>query len=129
MHSKPLVVVVEDDEYLADIYSDILKGIDAEVIVFNDGETALMYLASASPALIVLDLNLPKYPGSKILTFVRDNPKLRDTWVIITSADTGQVADLNRSAHLSHNLLTLIKPVSVDQLEQLARRLISKATD
>ena len=80
----------------------------------------MLQLDRVKPMLIVLDLNLPKYSGANIFTYIRNDPRLKDTWVIIATADAVQAAELNRMDQ--HNLLTLIKPVSVDQLEQLALR-------
>ena len=119
-----LAIVVEDEEYLAEIFSETLRGIGLDVRVCRDGEDAILLISRLTPALILLDLHLPKYSGANILTYIRDNARLKDVWVIIASADAVQVADLERSSRLSFNLLTLIKPVSVDQLEQLARRAI-----
>ena len=121
--TKPLAIVVEDDEYLGEIFSDVLRGVNLEVRLIRDGESAMLQLARVTPALIVLDLNLPKYSGANIFTYIRNDPRLKNIWVIIATADAVQAADLNRMDQ--HNLLTLIKPVSVDQLEQLALRVIS----
>jgi len=118
--AKPLAFVVEDDEYLGEIFSDVLRGVNLEVRLIRDGESAMLQLDRVTPALIVLDLNLPKYSGANIFAYIRNDPRLKDTWVIIATADAVQAAELNRMDQ--HNLLTLIKPVSVDQLEQLALR-------
>ena len=119
---KPIAVIIEDDEYLGEIFSDVLRGIDLEVRLIRDGESAMLQLARIKPVLVVLDLNLPKYSGANIFTYMRSDPRLKDVWVIVASADTVQAAELNRTDQ--HNLLTLIKPVSVDQLEQLALRVM-----
>jgi len=123
--TKPLVVIVEDDEYLGDIFSDVLRGANFEVRLIRDGESAMLQLDRVRPALIVLDLNLPKYSGANIFTYIRNDVRLKDTWVIIATADAVQAAELSRINQ--HNLLTLIKPVSVDQLEQLAISVIKNS--
>jgi CheY-like chemotaxis protein len=117
---RPLAIVVEDDEYLGEIFSEVLRGINLEVRLIRDGENAMLQLAGVIPALIILDLNLPKYSGANILNYIRNDARLKDSWVIIATADAAQAAELNR--YDQRNLLTLIKPVSVDQLEQLALR-------
>ena len=124
MEPKLLAIIIEDDEYLGDIFSDTLKGIGMETRIFRDGENAMLQLARVAPALVILDLNLPKYSGANILTYLRDDARLKDTWVIIATADAVQAAELNRRASLKHNVLTLIKPISVDQLEQYANKVI-----
>ena len=121
--AKPLAIVIEDDEYLGEIFSDVLRGVNLDVRLIRDGENAILQLARVTPTLIVLDLNLPKYSGANIFTYIRNEARLKDTWVIIATADAVQAADLSRRDE--HNMLTLIKPVSVDQLEQLALRVIN----
>ena len=84
----------------------------------------MLQLDRVTPALVILDLNLPKYSGANIFTYIRSAARLKDTWVIIATADAVQAAELSRINQ--HNLLTLVKPVSVDQLEQLALRVLNQ---
>jgi len=121
---KPLAIVIEDDEYLGEIFSDVLRGINLETRLIRDGESAMLQLDRVTPALVVLDLNLPKYSGANIFTYIRSAARLKDTWVIIATADAVQAAELSRINQ--HNLHTLVKPVSVDQLEQLALRVLNQ---
>ena len=121
---KPLAIVIEDDEYLGEIFSDVLRGINLETRLIRDGESAMLQLDRVTPALVVLDLNLPKYSGANIFTYIRSAARLKDTWVIIATADAVQAAEFSRIHQ--HKLLTLVKPVSVDQLEQLALRVLNQ---
>jgi DNA-binding response OmpR family regulator len=120
---KPFAFVIEDDEYLGEIFSEVLRNVGMEVRVITDGEAALLKLARITPVLIVLDLNLPKYSGANVFAYIRNTVRLKDVWVIIATADAVQAAELNRMDE--HNLFTLIKPVSVDQLEQLAVKVMN----
>lgn len=115
---KPLALIIEDDELLGKIYAEALKGVNMETRVLTDGESAMLILARITPVLIVLDLNLPKYSGANIFSYIRNTTRLKDVWVIIATADSVQAAELNRMDE--HNLFTLIKPVSVERLRELA---------
>ena len=119
--TKRLAIVVEDDKDLGEIFSDTLRNAGLETRLIQDGENAILQLDRLNPVLIVLDLNLPKYSGANIFAYIRGNSRLKDVWVILATADALQAAEISRSDQ--HNLLTLIKPVSVDQLEQMARRI------
>jgi DNA-binding response OmpR family regulator len=123
MRVKPLAFIIEDDEYLGEIFSEVLRGANMEPRVIPDGEKAMLMLARITPVLIVLDLNLPKYSGANVFAYIRNTTRLRDIWIILTTADAAQAAELNRMDE--HNLLTLIKPVSVDQLEQLVLKVMN----
>ena len=94
----PFVLLVEDSP--ADIYivreslKKHLKEVNLQVL--NDGEKAFALIEAAEaddsapfPALLILDLNLPKRSGQEILQRVRQSSKLgRIPVVIFTSSDS-----------------------------------------
>ena len=94
----PFVLLVEDSP--ADIYivreslKKHLKEVNLQVL--NDGEKAFALIEAAeaddsapSPALLILDLNLPKRSGQEILQRIRKSSKLgRIPVVIFTSSDS-----------------------------------------
>jgi CheY-like chemotaxis protein len=115
--TKPLALIIEDDSRLTEIFSLTLQG-EFQVEVIEDGETALARLATLTPALVVLDLHLPHVSGRTILAHIRDHERLNATRVMLTTADA-QLAD-----QLRDNVdLVLLKPISVNQLHDLALRL------
>lgn len=123
MHNPPLAAVVEDDLFLSEIYSDALRSSGLQVETFYEGQSAMNALKEMTPDLILLDLNLPNYSGIEIFRALRNNPATSETWVLIVTADPSQAAELSQSEIESQNLLVLSKPISVDQLDQLAKRL------
>lgn len=125
MSSKqPHAIVVEDDLFLSEIYSDTLRGIGIHVETLYDGESAMQRLKSATPDIIILDLNLPIYSGIEIFHELRKRVETSETWVLIVTANPAQAAELSEAELNSQNLLVLTKPISVDQLDQLAQRLV-----
>ncbi len=124
MNKQPHAIVVEDDLFLSEIYSDTLRGIGIQVETLYDGESAMQRLKSATPDLIILDLNLPKYSGIEIFHELRKRVETSETWVLIVTANPAQAAELTETELNSQNLLVLTKPISVDQLDQLAQRLV-----
>lgn len=124
MTEKPFAVVVEDDVYLADIFSATLHSIGMEVNIFHDGESALQGMETMLPKLIILDLNLPKISGIDVLKALRSNARTAHTWVLVVTANPTQAAELKKMEEDDQSLLILAKPVSVDQMEQMARRLV-----
>lgn len=96
----PFVLLVEDSP--ADIYivRESLKKYmkDVELQVLNDGEKAFDLIEATEaddsalpPAILILDLNLPKRSGQEILQRVRTSRKLaRIPVVIFTSSDSPQ---------------------------------------
>lgn len=65
------VLVVDDDLDLADVVSFTLRRAGYETILAYDGKAALERWQSASPELIILDINLPKLDGKKVCQQIR----------------------------------------------------------
>lgn len=117
--SKPLAIIIEDDPDLSEIFSVSLRsgGFDTEMI--RDGQAALDRLKGTPPAIIVLDLHLPRVDGATILNQIHNDSRFEKTAVIVSTADA-QLADGLRSKAD----LVLLKPVGVDQLRELAKRML-----
>jgi CheY-like chemotaxis protein len=117
--SKPLVLIIEDDYDLSEIFSAALQSDGLETEVVRDGKAALERLRGTAPAIVLLDLNLPHVDGATILQNIHATPHFDKTSVIISTADAQQADELRGTADL-----VLLKPVSVDQLRELVKRLL-----
>lgn len=122
--NKPFALIIEDEEFLADIYSHALEGAGFDTKILHDGDTAILYLARVVPALVLLDLNLPRYSGANIYTYIGSEERLNNTWIVIATADASQAADFRTLEQRNERLVVLVKPVGVDDLHQLARKLV-----
>ena len=111
-------LVVEDDEELGEIFSDLLEASGLAVSWVADGQVALDWLAQSSPDIIVLDLHLPRVSGLEILRRVRKNPEQKHTEVIVVTADALLTTVIKEQADF-----TLIKPIDFNQLNTLISRL------
>jgi DNA-binding response OmpR family regulator len=116
--SKPLALIVEDDEDLASIFSEATRAAGYDVETIRAGDTAMSRLYEVTPFLVVLDLHLPGVTGPQILKYIRDEHRLNKTLVIIASADD-RLADYNRDKAT----MVLLKPISFVQLRDLTLRL------
>src|SRR5262245_948292 len=116
--SDPLALIIEDDENLADIFSLALRRARFEVEIVREGDVALARLAETVPAVVVLDLHLPSVSGETILHQMRADERLADTKIILATADAFMAGELREEADL-----VLLKPISPNQLRELASRL------
>src|SRR6185295_2519078 len=96
MNTRPILLVEDnpDDEALA-LRAFSKLNISNKIIVARDGVEALDYLfstgtyasaAPALPALILLDLKLPKIDGLQVLQAIRDSEKTRILPVVILTS-------------------------------------------
>jgi CheY-like chemotaxis protein len=79
------VLLVEDDQAVAQMYRLKLELDGYTVAVAADGEEALQMAAKAPPDLIFLDIRLPKLDGFAVLEGLRADEKTRYTPVVILS--------------------------------------------
>ncbi len=119
MSTKPQALVIEDDPAQNDIFCSALEQAGFDVQSFDDGQAALDYLqvSEHTPHLIVLDLHLPGQRGGTILETIRSLPHLKETRVLLATADPRMAEMVESNADL-----VLLKPVSFIQLRDLARR-------
>ncbi|HSX84334.1 MAG TPA: response regulator [Cellvibrio sp.] len=66
-----MICLVEDEKDLANLVADYLKASDFQVIVFNRGDEADLWLQHNKPALVLLDLMLPGVDGLQICKRLR----------------------------------------------------------
>lgn len=67
------ILVVDDEEYVRDAFSEVIKSSGTPVVTANDGAEAISKLREGSVALIVLDLGLPGISGLRVLEWMSQN--------------------------------------------------------
>lgn len=67
------ILVVEDDENIAEIMEKLLKDDGYHPFIVQSGEDALEIINTATPDLVLLDINLPDINGLEILKKVRQS--------------------------------------------------------
>ncbi len=83
------MLVIEDSKTDVFLIREALASADvrAELHVVHDGQAALRFLdEEARPALVLLDLNLPRYSGREILRHIRNNPRISDLAVLVVTS-------------------------------------------
>lgn len=83
MAAKQKILIVDDDNYIAELISLYLEKEMFETKIAEDGEEALELFESFQPNLILLDLMLPGKDGYQVCREVRAK---RDTPIIMLSA-------------------------------------------
>jgi CheY-like chemotaxis protein len=116
--SQPLAFVIEDDEIVAGIFVAAVEAANYRAEMIRDGDQALERLKTSVPDLVVLDLRLPKVHGIHVLKAIREDQRLKNTRVVVVSADATQSQFLRDEADL-----VLIKPIGFNQLREMSERL------
>jgi DNA-binding response OmpR family regulator len=116
----PHALIIEDDEKLAIIFSKAFEMASFSVNIAWDGNAAMKQLKETCPDVVVLDLHLPYVSGIEILEQIRADTRLAKCRVVVVTADLFKAESLKADADL-----VLIKPISFNQLRDLANRLYS----
>ncbi len=120
MHNNR-VLVIDDDRSIAEYFKAVLSLAGLEVEIVLSAREGLVRLAGSSPGLILLDMRLGnELGGEDILYQIRSNPRFDHTRVIVI---TGYPSTVQMVSDLAD--LVLIKPVGVDQLTELAKRMMA----
>jgi DNA-binding response OmpR family regulator len=91
----PLVLVADDDEDILGLVSFRLERSGYEVAAAKDGEEALRLARELSPALVVLDVMMPRLDGYEVARRLREDEATRGIPVILLTA-LAQEADVAR---------------------------------
>lgn len=83
------ILFIEDDRFIADMYRIGLEAGGWSVDVAHDGAEGLRLALDARPALILLDLLLPRMDGFEVLRRLRENESTRNVPVLILSNASG----------------------------------------
>jgi CheY-like chemotaxis protein len=103
-------------------------GIKSRLCVVEDGDHAISYLCGEGryanrsrfpfPSVMLLDLKMPRVDGFEVLEWIKDNPDVRRSILVVVLSGYNQLQLVNRAYSLgAHSFL--VKPCSVRELENL----------
>lgn len=119
---RPCVLIIEDEDGLREILEVNFRSAGYRVFSAADGLTGWQQFERHSPDLLVLDLNLPRISGFRLLELVRSES---DVLVLILTAydfaEAEEVARFRPDAYVK-------KPFDVQHLVGMADRLVERAS-
>ncbi|PPR17410.1 MAG: Transcriptional regulatory protein YycF [Alphaproteobacteria bacterium MarineAlpha10_Bin3] len=80
------VLIVEDELNIVLSLEFLVKQAGYDVRVVHDGEAALRAVEESSPALILLDIMIPKRNGYDVCRSIRANPSWNDIRILMLTA-------------------------------------------
>jgi CheY-like chemotaxis protein len=132
METVGRILMVEDDPKDVELTLTALEeyNLSNEVIVTNDGEEALDYLykrgkfqtrANGNPAVLLLDLKLPKIDGLEVLQKIKSDEKLSMIPVVVLTSSREE-RDMVASYKLGVNAY-VVKPVDFHEFVNAIKEL------
>ncbi len=125
MSESPLrgrtVLVIEDDDDHREVARRLLELLGARVVPAADGLEGLEQLERQKPDAVLCDLTMPIMDGIEFASQMRQRPKYRHVLLVaVTGRDSD--ADVLRTWNAGFDA-HLVKPVTVEALRAIARRL------
>jgi DNA-binding response OmpR family regulator len=122
VHAKK-ILLVEDDDALANVYQTRLAAEGFDVRRVPNGEEALATALEYHPDLIVLDVMMPKVSGFDVLDILRNTPETTNVKVIMLTA-LSQDSDKERAESLGvDDYLVKSQVVIADVMDRIKHHL------
>jgi two-component system, response regulator len=125
MSNSPVILLVDDspDDVALTLRAFKKNNITNKVVIAADGEEALRYLLpddpdprNTPPALILLDINLPKINGLEVLRRIRQHDRTKYLPVVVLTT-SNEERDIVETYHLGANSFVRKPVVFGDFLE------------
>lgn len=98
-NSQKTILIVEDDDNLANVYEMRLQAEGFKTVRVSNGEEALQAAMQSRPDLILLDVMMPKVSGFDVLDILRSTPETLNAKIIMLTA-LSQDSDRERAQAL-----------------------------
>ena len=122
MTAKPIILVVEDDAFVRDIFQRSLERAGYDVLTAAHGEEALASFRKGGIGLVVTDILMPELDGFRLTrTLKREAPSLP----VIAISVINDVSDSRALVIAAGATLAVCKPVNPHELVKLVRQFIS----
>jgi CheY-like chemotaxis protein len=122
---EPVVLICDDDPQIVRLIESVIADIGGvRSIAAYDGEEALALAHSESPALLLLDLRIPKVSGPIVARRLKADPLTRDLPIVAVSA-------LKNGPSLAQGAGCdgwLSKPFDIDELAMIVRAFVGSDT-
>ena len=116
-----LILLVEDQSDIRDVFAFILAEAGYEVLQAGDGEEALSLIKGRRPHAVITDLLMPNMDGLDLARAMKSAPDMSDIPIGMVTATPSRVL-----AQTPQFLRILSKPCSTDDLVDMAHFLVTQ---
>lgn len=118
------LLLVEDDRFLRKAAEVMLRRNGFEVLTAQDGEAGLAVARAERPALILLDLIMPRMQGFQVIEHLKQDPATAGIPVIVMS-NLGQESDVQRAMEAGALAYVVKSNVALNELADRVRAVLA----
>jgi DNA-binding response OmpR family regulator len=118
----PRILIADDEPNILISLEYLMKREGYEVSLARDGDEALAAIVALRPALVLLDVMMPKRSGFEVCAEVRANEAVKDTLVLMLSAK-GRETDVAKGLGSGADAY-MTKPFSTKELVAKVREML-----
>ena len=118
-NSKESIFVVDDDQGILDSF-DVMLGDEYNLVMIDNGAKAIELLGKENPRLVFLDIKMPAPNGLEVLKNIRKRA-ISTVVVIVTALVQDSYLEIAERYGIYRYLN---KPLDVDEVEDIARRVL-----
>ena len=122
---QPTVLIVDDEPSIRRLYRSALKTLPVRLLDASNGLDAMNLIEQEKPDLVVTDYAMPDWDGLEVCHQIRKRPDLQHIKIVLI---TGQATPpfLLEAVNFGVVNAALAKPVNINELQQLAKRLLAR---
>lgn len=124
MSEKQLILVVDDDPDLVEAVSMKLESMEYRVAKAYDGVEAMEKIKEEKPALVILDVMMPRKNGWEVCDEIKNDDSQKDIIVILLTAVADSVKTTSYTHHDGKTTLAddyIPKPIDLDKLMEIVQ--------
>lgn len=119
------VLVCDDEPYVVESVSYVVRRAGFEVLTAEDGEAALATARHEKPDLVFLDIMMPGLSGDEVCRRLKTDPATKGAYVVILTA-RGQEEDERRAMEMGADEF-MTKPFSPRKLRDKLLQILGEA--
>ncbi|HEY8132627.1 MAG TPA: EAL domain-containing protein, partial [Thermoanaerobaculia bacterium] len=124
MSDRPLVLIADDDDDVVQLLKVYLRPLDVDFVQARDGEEALAIAQSRLPAVVLLDVMMPKRSGWEVCQALKAVQRTSHIGVVLVTG-RGDVKDRLTGLQLGADDY-LVKPFNRDQVVKRVAALLER---
>ena len=110
------ILVVEDDQFLRELYNELLRDEGYDVDLAPDGEEGLAKILKGGYDLVLLDIMLPKIDGLEVLRRVKKQTAEKPNGAVVLLTNLGQDSIIKEGFNLGASGYLIKSAMNPDQV-------------